>query len=77
MDISFIWVIAGAIIVAGGWIAYGIWRYKTYQEEKKEPGRKTEHLEKVKKSFEEYTKKMEEYKLKPYERKKEDKKGGV
>jgi uncharacterized membrane-anchored protein YhcB (DUF1043 family) len=77
MDISFIWVIAGAIIVAGGWIAYGIWRYKIYQEEKKEPGRKTEHLEKVKKSFEDYTKKMEEYKLKPYERKKEDKKGGV
>ncbi len=71
MDISYIVVIVGVIIVAAGWIAYGIWRYKTYLREKDEPERKTEHLEKVKKSFEEYTKKMAEYKLKPYERKKD------
>ena len=36
---------------------------------------KTEHLDKVKKSFEEYTKKMEEFNLKPYERKKVAHKG--
>lgn len=76
MDISFIWVIVGAIIVAGGWIAYGIWRYKTYLREKNEPERKTEHLEKVKRSFEEYTKKMKEYELKPYEREKDKNEGG-
>ena len=68
-------LIFAAIIVAGGWIAYGIWRYKIYLEEKREPERKTEHLEKVKRSFEEYTKKMEEYKLKPYERKKDKDEG--
>jgi hypothetical protein len=77
MDLTYKILIAGAIIVALGWIGYGIWWYRIQQEEKKEPGKKTEHLEKVKKSFEEYTKKMAEYKLKPYERKKEDKKGGV
>jgi hypothetical protein len=72
MDLTYKILIAGAIIVALGWIGYGIWWYKIQQEEKKEPGRKTEHLEKVKKSFEEYTKKIAEYKLKPYERKDDD-----
>lgn len=75
MDIPYTMVIVGAIIVAGGWIAYGIWRYKTYLREKNEPERKTEHLEKVKKSFEDYTKKMEQYELKPYERKKDKNEG--
>jgi predicted negative regulator of RcsB-dependent stress response len=69
MDFTYKILIAGAIIVVAGWIAYGIWRYKTYLQGKNEPERKTEHLDKVKKSFEEYTKKMEQYKLRPYERK--------
>jgi len=61
------------IILVMGWIAYGIWEYMERLKEKKEPKRGTEHLENVKKSFQEYTKKMEEYKLKPYERKEKDK----
>jgi H+/gluconate symporter-like permease len=69
MDFTYKILIAGVIIVALGWAAYGIWWYKVLQEEKKEPEKKTEHLDKVKKSFEEYTKKMAEYKLKPHERK--------
>jgi hypothetical protein len=73
MDIPYIWVFIGAIIVALGWVVYGIWRYKIYKEEKKEPEKKTEHLDKVKKSFEDYTKRVAEYKLKPYERKKDKK----
>ncbi len=72
MNITYIILIAGAIIVVAGWIAYGIWQYQIYKEEKKEPNKKTEHLEKVKKSFEDYTKKMADYKLKPYERKEDD-----
>jgi hypothetical protein len=47
-------MIVGTIAVVGGWIAYGVWRY--------------EHLEKVQKSFDEYAKKMTDYKRKPYER---------
>jgi predicted negative regulator of RcsB-dependent stress response len=74
MDLTYKILIAGAIIIALGWIAYGIWWYKVLQEEKKEPEKKTEHLDKVKKSFEEYTKKIAEYKLKPYERKDNDRK---
>jgi H+/gluconate symporter-like permease len=77
MDITYKILIAGAIIVALGWAAYGIWWYKVLQEEKKEPQKKTEHLDKVKKSFEEYTKKMAEYKLKPYERKGDDDKKAI
>jgi predicted negative regulator of RcsB-dependent stress response len=69
MDIPYVWVIVGAVIIALGWIGYGIWWYKEQQEEKKQPNKKTEHLEKVKKSFEDYAKKVAEYKLKPHERK--------
>jgi uncharacterized protein YoxC len=72
MSTTYIILTIAAVIVALGWIAYGIWWYKVLQEEKKQPNKKTEHLEKVKKSFEEYTKKMADYKLKPYERKEDD-----
>jgi len=61
-------IITGVIIVAMGWIAYGVWRIITHYTEKDKPKPTTEHLEKVKKSFDDYTKKMENYKRKPYER---------
>lgn len=77
MDLTYKILIAGAIIVALGWIGYGIWWYRIQQEEKKEPEKKTEHLDKVKKSFEEYTKKMAEYQLKPYEKRGDDDKKAI
>lgn len=61
-------IVAAIIIVAIGWIAYGAWRIKTYFDEKNKPAQTTEHLKKVKKSFDDYAKKMEEYKRKSYER---------
>lgn len=63
-------MIVGTIMVVGGWIAYGVWRYKISLDEKKNPTPKprSEHLEKTQKSFDDYAKKMAEYKLKPYER---------
>jgi len=61
-------LIPAAIIVAIGWIAYGIWRIKTYRDEKNKPKGTTEHLQKVKKSFDDYAKKMGKYKRKPYQR---------
>lgn len=70
---AYIILLIAAVIVGIGWIAYGIWDYKERQREKEEPDRSTEHLQKVKKSFEEYTKKMKDYKLTPYERKDENK----
>ncbi len=62
-------LLIGVILVGIGWIAYGIWWYRERQREKEEPERSTEHLQKVKKWFEESTKKKKDYKLKPYERK--------
>lgn len=69
MDFSYTWILILVAIVALGWAGYGIWLYKVRQEEKKEPNKKTKHLENVKKSFEDYAKKMKEYELKKNERK--------
>ena len=77
MDITYKILLAAIIVVIVGWIGYGIWWYRVLQEEKKQPNKKTEHLEKVKKSFEDYTKKMAEYKLKPYEKKGDDDKKAI
>ena len=67
-------MIVGTIMVVGGWVAYGVWRYKINLEEKKNPTPKprSEHLEKVQKSFDDYAKKMGEYKRKSYERDEEN-----
>jgi len=61
-------LIPAVIIVAIGWVAFGIWKIKIHLDDKNKPKRTTKHLQKVKDSFEEYTKKMEKQKLKPYER---------
>jgi cytoskeletal protein RodZ len=74
MDISYTWVIIGVVIVVLGWIGFGVWKYLEYRKEQQIPPeekvQKTEHLDKVKKSFEDYAKKMTDFKLKPYEKKK-------
>jgi len=63
-------IIIGAIIVAIGWIAYGIWWFKAYREEKNQPKPRSEQLLKARKSFQDYAEKMKEFeKKKPYERK--------
>ncbi|MHC4623013.1 MAG: hypothetical protein ACYS4W_03830 [Planctomycetota bacterium] len=69
-----LWLTA-AIIVGLGWIAYGIWRLKEHIEEKKRPKPKPKHLQQVKKSFDDYVKKMENFKKPTYKR--EDEKPGV
>jgi hypothetical protein len=64
-------LITASMLVALGWIAYGIWRVVTDYYEKKRPKPKpmTEHLQKVRGEFDDYTKKMQEfYKKKPFER---------
>jgi hypothetical protein len=53
------------------WTAYWIYEWQLRVEEKRTPRRKrptTEHLEQVKKSFEEYARKLEEYELKAYDK---------
>jgi len=61
-------MIIAVVVLALGWIAYGIWSYRERIEEKKRPKPTTEHLEKVKDSFDEYAKKMENYKKPTYKR---------
>lgn len=63
-------IITAAAMLALGWVAYGIWELRARLEEKKNPKPKptTEHLQKVKDSFEEYTKKLTNYERKPYQR---------
>ena len=62
------------ILVALGWMGYGAWQLKIYLDEKKKPAEeqgkreKSEKLKEAEKSFEDFAKKMAEYKKKPYER---------
>ena len=61
-------MIIAVVVLALGWIAYGIWSYRERIKEKNEPEATTEHLEKVKDSFAEYTEKMKHYKKPTYKR---------
>jgi hypothetical protein len=61
-------IIAAAITLALGWIAYGIWTVMENIEEKKRPRPTTKHLEEVKKSFDDYLKKVKKFEKKTYER---------
>ncbi len=61
-------IITAIVILAMAWIAYGIWRYRENLREKRGEKPTTEHLDGVKKSFEEYAKKLKDYKRKPYKR---------
>lgn len=61
------------IIVALGWAGHFLWEYKLRQEEKQIPSDqkggkrvKSERLREAEKTFEDYAKKMAEFKKKPY-----------
>lgn len=66
-------IIIGAIIVAIGWIAYGIWRFKIYREEKNQPKPRSERLVQSRKSFEEYMERMKEFEEKRAEKRERQK----
>jgi hypothetical protein len=62
MSLYKIVMIVGVIVVAAGWIAYAIWDYKMRQEEKKQPPKHSERLEKTHNELSDWAKKMAEYK---------------
>lgn len=62
-----IWITA-AVILAIGWIVYGVWRIIDYFREKKKPKPTTKHLQQVKKSFDDYIEKMKKYEKPTYKR---------
>lgn len=63
-------MISAFAILAIGWVAYGIYEYRARLQEKKNPKPKpgTEHLQKVKDSFDDYTKQLESFERKTYKR---------
>jgi len=60
-------LIVAAIILAIGWIAYGIWWYRNCRIEKNQPKPRSERLVQSRKSFEEYMLKMKEFEEKKTE----------
>ena len=65
-------MITSMALVALGWIGYGMWRLRENHIEKNRPeekaGETTEHLTKVKDSFEDYTKRLANFERKNYKR---------
>ena len=57
-----IFMIVGVAAVAIGWIAYAIWDYKMRQEEKKNPPKRSERLEKTQGEISDWAKKMATFK---------------
>ena len=57
-----IFKIIGLIVVAGGWVAYAIWDYKMRQEEKKQPPKKSERLQKTQGEIADWAKQMAQFK---------------
>jgi hypothetical protein len=55
-------VIVGGTVVALGWIAYAIWDYKMRWEEKKQPPKRSERLEKTHREVSDWAKKMATFK---------------
>ena len=62
-----VWACAAGLL-AVAWIAYWIWNHVQDQREKNQPKPGTKHLSHVKKSFEEYTNKVEKYEKPTYKR---------
>ncbi|MHC4482536.1 MAG: hypothetical protein ACYSW4_03205 [Planctomycetota bacterium] len=62
-----VWITA-AVILAIGWIAYGVWRIIDYFREKKKPKPTTKHLQQAKKTFDDYIEKMKKYEKPTYKR---------
>jgi hypothetical protein len=69
-----IWLI-GAIVIVLGWVAYGVWRVIDSYREKKRPTPRSKRLQEVRKSFEEYAKKMKQFEKPTYKREQDKSQG--
>jgi heme/copper-type cytochrome/quinol oxidase subunit 2 len=57
-----IFMIIGLIVVAGGWVAYAIWDYKMRQEEKQQPPKRSERMQKTQSEIADWAKQMSQFK---------------
>jgi len=60
-----IFMIAGLIVVAGGWIAYFLWDRKQRKEEESQPKPQSARVQKTKSELSDWAKKMAEFKGPP------------
>ncbi len=61
-------IIIAAVVLAGGWIAYGIYEYRERKLEKQRPKERSERYNQATSSVAEYAKKLAEFKKPTYKR---------
>jgi hypothetical protein len=68
MDLFWKIIIAGSVLVAIGWIAYGIWEWRERKLEKERPKVRSERYQQASNSMADYAKKLAEFKKPTYKR---------
>jgi predicted negative regulator of RcsB-dependent stress response len=68
MDLFWKIIIAGTVLVAIGWIAYGIWEWRERKLEKEQPKVRSERYQQASSSVADYAKKLAEFKKPTYKR---------
>jgi len=61
MDTYKIFMIVGIVVLAIGWIAYGIWIHKVRQEEKNQPKPVSHRLQKTRSEVVDWAQKMKDF----------------
>ena len=75
MTLFWILIIAGAVVVGLGWIAYAIWEWREQKLEKERPKVRSERYEQATDSVADYAKKLAEFKKPTYKRESPSEKG--
>lgn len=68
MTLFWMLIIAGALVVGLGWIAYAIWEWRERKLEKERPKVRSERYEQATSSVADYAKKLAEFKKPTYKR---------
>jgi hypothetical protein len=68
MDLFWKIMIASAVLVGLGWIAYGIWDWRERKLEKEQPKARSEKYQQASSSVADYAKKLAEFKKPTYKR---------
>ena len=68
MTLFWMLIIIAAVLVALGWIAYGIWNWRQNKLEEQMPKPRSERYKQAKNSMAEYAKKLAEFKKPTYKR---------
>jgi len=57
-----IFMIIAVLLLAAGWIAYGIWIHKIREEEKKQPREASKRLQQTRSEVADYAQKLKDFK---------------